>query len=70
MHSGICHEKTSSHPGMGRFKDWILNWWKDKASRRYLKLYEENKISHTNYWFKNIKKEEVDQYLSTTGVLI
>ena len=50
--------------------DYIMNWWKEKASRRYFKLYEENRISHTNYWFKDIKKEDVEQYLSTTGVLI
>ena len=50
--------------------DYIMNWWKEKASRRYFKLYEENNLSHTNYWFNDIKKEDVEQYLSTTGVLI
>jgi hypothetical protein len=50
--------------------DWIMNWWKEKAIRRYLKLHSENNISVNSYWFDNMTKEDVNQYLSSGGVSI
>lgn len=51
-------------------RDWILNWWKEKAIKRYLKLHSDNNISTNNYWFDNITKDDVDQYLTSGGVLV
>jgi len=50
--------------------DWIMNWWKEKAIRRYLKLHSENNISVNNYWFDNMTKKDVDQYLTSGGVVV
>ena len=50
--------------------DWIMNWWKEKAIKRYLKLHSADNISFNNYWFNNLTKEDVDQYLTSGGVLV
>ena len=49
--------------------DWIVNWWKEKAIRRYLNLHSKNNISFNNYWFDNMTKDDVDQYLTAGGVV-
>ena len=50
--------------------DWIVNWWKEKAIRRYLNLHSKNNISFNNYWFDNMTKKDVDQYLTSGGVVV
>lgn len=51
-------------------RDWVLDWWKKKAIKRYMKLHSENNISTDNYWFDNMTKDDVDQFLTSGGVLV
>ena len=48
----------------------LLDWWKTKASKRYLKLKSDGKLQSDSLWYKNISKQDVRNYLKSTGIKI
>ena len=48
----------------------LLDWWKTKASKRYLKLKSDGKLQTDRLWYKNISKQDVRNYLKSTGIKI
>jgi len=48
----------------------LLDWWKTKASKRYLKLKSEDRLQSDTLWYKDIKKQDVRNYLKSTGIKI
>ena len=51
-------------------EDKLLNWWKRKSIKRYLKLKKDNKLQSDALWYKNITKKEIKKYLSSSGINI
>ena len=51
-------------------KDWILNWWRKKSIKRYMKLHSENNLQYDYLWYEDLQKSEIKQYLSTTGIYL
>ena len=51
--------------------DYIMNWWKPKAIRRYVKLYEDNRIKPEVLFYGNIVgktwEETKEQYIGEVG---
>lgn len=50
--------------------EWFLNWWKEKATRRFTKLYKEGRLSKDVLWYKDMKEDEVNSYLMSQGIKI
>ena len=50
--------------------DWFLNWWKEKAIRRYTKLHKEGRLSKDVLWYDDMNEENVKSYLMTKGIKI
>jgi len=48
--------------------DIFLNWWKEKAIKRYTRLYKDKKLQKDILWYGNMKKEDVKRYLASQGV--
>ena len=48
--------------------DWILDWWKVKAIKRYINLHKSKKLQEDTLWFSNITKKDIKGYLATTGI--
>ena len=51
--------------------DYIMNWWKPKAVRRYVKLYEDNRIKPEVLFYGDIVgktwEETKKQYIGEVG---
>ena len=47
---------------------WIMNWWKEKAIKRYTNLHKQNKLQGEILWYSNITKKDIKGYLATTGI--
>jgi len=48
--------------------DWILDWWKTKAIKRYTNLHKSNKLQGDILWYSSITKKDIKGYLATTGI--
>lgn len=48
----------------------LLDWWKTKASKRYLKLKSDGRLETDSLWYKNISKQDVRNYLKSSGIKI
>lgn len=51
-------------------REWTLNWWKEKAIKRYLKLHSENKLQYDNLWYEDLKRTDIDKYLKAKGIYL
>ena len=51
-------------------KDLVKSWWKEKATRRFTKLYKEGRLSKDVLWYKDMKEDEVNSYLMSQGIKI
>ena len=51
--------------------DYILNWWKPKAIRRYVKLYDNNNLKPEHLYYGNVVgmswEETKQKYLGDVG---
>ena len=45
-----------------------LNWWKQKAIKRYLKLHKNNQLKHTPLWYEDLDKKKVQGWLYSRGI--
>ena len=51
--------------------EWFLNWWKEKAIRRYTKLFKEGRIQeNTPLWYDDMDEQQVKSYLMAKGIKI
>ena len=48
--------------------DWILDWWKEKAIKRYTNLHRKKRLQGEILWYSNITKKDIKGYLATTGI--
>ena len=47
---------------------WILDWWKEKALKRYTNLHRKKRLQGEILWYSNITKKDIKGYLATTGI--
>lgn len=53
--------------GVGDY-DFILDWWKKKAEKRYRNLIEEDRIIDEPVWYDDISLENVSEWLELRGI--
>ena len=50
--------------------DFILNWWKSKAIKRYEKLYDEGRVQTEPLWYEDMDENIVNSWFNSRGVRI
>ena len=59
------------HKKFENYNDYIMNWWKPKAIRRYKKLLSENRIKPEKLFYSDILnttwEDTKERYLSEVG---
>tara|TARA_Y100000593_G_scaffold39283_1_gene75972 strand:+ start:2549 stop:4315 length:1767 start_codon:yes stop_codon:yes gene_type:complete len=53
---------------ISRGSDYNLNWWKDKAIKRYEKLHQKKKLSTNNLWYESIDPDLFKSWLVSRGL--
>ena len=43
---------------------------KNKELKRYSKLHSEDKLQYESLWYQELKKSQIDQYLSAKGIYL
>ena len=49
-------------------KDNLLNWWKQKAIKRYMKLHKNNELKEQVLWYEDLDKKKVQSWLYSRGI--
>ena len=47
--------------------DVLMKWWKTKATKRYEKLYKDNKLQTDTLWYEELTSQNVKSWLSSRG---
>ena len=47
--------------------DVLMKWWKTKATKRYEKLYKDNKLQTDTLWYEELTSQNVKSCLSSRG---
>ena len=50
--------------------DYILEWWKPKAIKRYKILFKKNKLESEPLWYEDINEDVVNSWLNSRGVMV
>jgi hypothetical protein len=48
--------------------DYNLDWWKDKALKRYDKLHKEKRLNTDNLWYQSISPDLIKSWLLSRGI--
>ncbi|HIL26840.1 MAG TPA: DUF4338 domain-containing protein [Nitrospinaceae bacterium] len=48
--------------------DYNLDWWKDKALKRYYKLHKEKRLNTDNLWYQSIDPDLMKSWLLSRGI--
>jgi len=51
-----------------RGSDYNLEWWKDKAVKRYVKLQQQKRLNKNNLWYESIDPNLFKSWLISRGV--
>tara|TARA_A100001015_G_scaffold317947_1_gene436305 strand:- start:39 stop:1814 length:1776 start_codon:yes stop_codon:yes gene_type:complete len=46
----------------------LLDWWKTKSIKRYLKLHKSGKLKKQTLWYEDLDKKKVQGWLKTRGI--
>ena len=69
--AGWCGNCRIMKPKFKNDIDYIMNWWKPKAIRRYVKLYDDNRIKPEVLFYGDIVgktwEETKEQYIGEVG---
>jgi len=46
----------------------LLDWWKSKAIKRYIKLHKSNQLNEQVLWYEDLNKKSVQGWLYSRGI--
>ena len=46
----------------------LLNWWKEKSIKRYMKLHKNNQLKDQVLWYEDLDKKKVQGWLYARGI--
>tara|TARA_R110001592_G_scaffold9794_2_gene51665 strand:- start:312 stop:1358 length:1047 start_codon:yes stop_codon:yes gene_type:complete len=49
-------------------KEKYIDWWKQKAIKRYLQLHKNNQLKQTPLWYEDLDKKKVQGWLYSRGI--
>lgn len=49
-------------------QDKLLDWWKSKAIKRYIKLHKSNQLNEQVLWYEDLNKKSVQGWLYSRGI--
>jgi len=68
----LCGEtkekKLEMNDRIDRGSDYNLEWWKDKAVKRYVKLQQQKRLNKNNLWYESIDPNLFKSWLISRGV--
>ena len=47
-------------------KDGIMDWWRNKALKRFNNLLKHNNVQTNHLWYGNLTEAEIQNYLNST----